>query len=45
MPLTPYTEGLLNAIRQLLVVEGAGRLAEIPGSVPSPALADQGCSF
>jgi peptide/nickel transport system ATP-binding protein len=40
----PYTRGLLGAIGQL----NSGtrdRLAEIPGSVPSPTLLGRGCAF
>ncbi len=40
----PYTRGLLGAIRQLNS-GGRGRLAEIPGSVPSPAALGGGCAF
>jgi len=40
----PYTHGLLGAIGQLN--SGMrGRLAEIPGSVPSPATLGTGCAF
>ncbi len=40
----PYTRGLLGAIGQLN--SGTrGRLAEIPGSVPSPASLGTGCAF
>jgi peptide/nickel transport system ATP-binding protein len=47
-PLHPYTKGLLNSIPQLgatLAAEGAGRLAEIPGTVPSLREAIPGCAF
>jgi peptide/nickel transport system ATP-binding protein len=43
-PTHPYTRGLLDAIRQLLKPD-IERLAEIPGTVPSPAKLDRGCSF
>jgi peptide/nickel transport system ATP-binding protein len=43
-PTHPYTRGLLDAIRQLLKPD-IERLAEIPGTVPSPAKLDHGCSF
>jgi peptide/nickel transport system ATP-binding protein len=47
-PLHPYTKGLLNSIPQLgatLAAESAGRLAEIPGTVPSLREPIPGCAF
>jgi peptide/nickel transport system ATP-binding protein len=42
-PRHPYTEGLLAAIPQIAAV--GGRLASIPGVVPSPAAMPPGCRF
>ena len=47
-PLHPYTRGLLGAVPRLgssLEEGGPGRLAEIPGQVPSPRRAIVGCPF
>ncbi|MBZ9939278.1 ABC transporter ATP-binding protein [Mesorhizobium sp. BR1-1-16] len=48
-PRHPYTEGLLAAVPRLdlLVADGADRirLAELPGSVPSPGERLSGCPF
>jgi oligopeptide/dipeptide ABC transporter ATP-binding protein len=43
-PAHPYTRGLLGAIQQLNS-GNSGRLAEIPGNVPSPTSLGTGCSF
>jgi peptide/nickel transport system ATP-binding protein len=46
-PLHPYTKGLLGSIPRLgaASVSGAGRLAEIPGTVPSLKEEIPGCPF
>jgi peptide/nickel transport system ATP-binding protein len=47
-PLHPYTIGLLGAVPKLgasLAGEGRGRLAEIPGLVPSLRTRIEGCAF
>jgi oligopeptide/dipeptide ABC transporter ATP-binding protein len=42
-PKHPYTRGLLDAVPR---IEGvAGRLKEIEGTVPNPALLPFGCKF
>ncbi len=43
-PVHPYTIGLLKAI-PTLAVGGKGRLAAIPGQVPSPLAYPKGCNF
>ena len=42
-PAHPYTRGLLNSIPKLTA--GSGRLAAIPGQVPSPLNYPSGCHF
>ena len=47
-PLHPYTKGLLNSMPRLgasLAAQGAPRLAEIPGTVPSLREPIPGCAF
>jgi len=44
-PRHPYTEGLLRAMPHLGGTGDGGRLAEIPGQVPSPAALPPGCAF
>jgi peptide/nickel transport system ATP-binding protein len=46
-PLHPYTQGLIKAVPRLgrSLAEGAGRLAEIPGVVPSLKERIVGCAF
>ncbi|HXT78675.1 MAG TPA: ABC transporter ATP-binding protein [Acetobacteraceae bacterium] len=47
-PLHPYTQGLLGAVPKLgssLVEGGRGKLAEIPGVVPSLRRRIEGCAF
>jgi peptide/nickel transport system ATP-binding protein len=46
-PLHPYTHGLLASIPRLAAMSGAtaGRLREIPGTVPSLAQLPLGCAF
>ncbi len=46
-PLHPYTQGLIKAVPRLgrSLAEGTGRLAEIPGVVPSLKERSVGCAF
>jgi len=44
-PLHPYTRGLIAARPQLGASAARGRLAEIPGTVPSLAAMPDGCAF
>ncbi|NIS01939.1 MAG: ABC transporter ATP-binding protein, partial [Gemmatimonadetes bacterium] len=43
-PRHPYTEGLLRSLPRM-ARKGGGRLAVIPGSVPSPRRWPSGCRF
>ena len=44
-PLHPYTRGLMASVPQLGRTTSAGRLAEIPGVVPSLTGMPEGCAF
>jgi peptide/nickel transport system ATP-binding protein len=44
-PQHPYTQGLMGSMPRHALRRGAGRLREIPGTVPAPAALPPGCAF